>query len=340
MLHPANLKELSEAQTKEYLARIGINLAKDAPLPMPSLTLLSQVLAHHLLAVPFSNLGIHLPSTPSQTSNLIPLRQGIVPPLTLPSLFAKIVTRKRGGVCFEVNALLHAMLVSLGFDAVLSPARLPFNQSLPLKWRPDTWHVVVLVRGVEGRDWMVDAGWGGGGASVPLPLEDGATGEGFGGERFRIVRLGDVQVEEWGGWALESERDSNVSDNVLESMKVLCRFGAIVASLEDLKADYWDAMTAPYRYQPRQLMMYRPDGIGGRFTFSTPKKEGSNPNAFPLGDDMSESGLFRIWNCEPLEGHYRAVKVEERVLRGLDECLPVWKNYFDIDAFEEDPFHT
>src|SRR5215813_1352063 len=55
----------------------------------------------HLLRVPFENLSIHA-------------REPIV--LNDDALFEKIVTRRRGGFCYELNGLFAALLGSLGFD--------------------------------------------------------------------------------------------------------------------------------------------------------------------------------------------------------------------------------
>ena len=61
----------------------------------------------HLLAVPFENLDIHL-------GRPIMLDQG--------ALFDKIVTRRRGGFCYELNGLFALLLRGLGFDVTLLAA--------------------------------------------------------------------------------------------------------------------------------------------------------------------------------------------------------------------------
>ncbi|NED89519.1 arylamine N-acetyltransferase, partial [Streptomyces sp. SID11233] len=81
-----------------YLDRLGIGAAPSA-LP-PTLATLRTVQRAQLLAVPFENLD--------------PVR-GIVPSLELPALEDKLVRRRRGGYCFELNGLLSAALTALGF---------------------------------------------------------------------------------------------------------------------------------------------------------------------------------------------------------------------------------
>jgi N-hydroxyarylamine O-acetyltransferase len=62
----------------------------------------------HLTSVPFENLDIHLGR---------PIR------LDLANLFDKIVIRRRGGFCYELNGLFAHLLRSLGFRAKLLSGR-------------------------------------------------------------------------------------------------------------------------------------------------------------------------------------------------------------------------
>src|SRR5262245_59151663 len=61
---------------------------------------LRQLHLAHLLRVPFENLSIHA-------------QQPIV--LDDAALFEKIVVRRRGGFCYELNGLFSALLRELGF---------------------------------------------------------------------------------------------------------------------------------------------------------------------------------------------------------------------------------
>jgi N-hydroxyarylamine O-acetyltransferase len=86
-----------------YLARLGFS----GPLAPTPETLRALQLAH-LLAVPFENLDISLGR---------PIR------LDLPSLWDKIVVRKRGGFCYELNGLFAWLLENLGFHVTYLDAR-------------------------------------------------------------------------------------------------------------------------------------------------------------------------------------------------------------------------
>src|SRR5215207_11196611 len=73
----------------------------------PTATTLRELHRAHLLAVPFENLDIHL-------GRPIVLDQD--------ALFDKIVTRRRGGFCYELNGLFALLLRELGFEVTLLAA--------------------------------------------------------------------------------------------------------------------------------------------------------------------------------------------------------------------------
>lgn len=80
-----------------YFARIGWAGAR-----APTREVLAGLCLRHTASIPFENLDILLDR---------PIR------LDLARLAEKLVTGKRGGYCFEQNALFQAVLVALGFPA-------------------------------------------------------------------------------------------------------------------------------------------------------------------------------------------------------------------------------
>ena len=128
-----------------YLARIRI----DAP-PATSKGL-ARLQEAHLSAVPFESLD--------------PL-MGRVPALEPDALQRKLVAGGRGGYCFEQNGLMALALDALGFEfePVLARVR---NGGERGGIRSHLAHIVH----VEGREWLVDVGFGGGGARRPVPVE-------------------------------------------------------------------------------------------------------------------------------------------------------------------------
>src|SRR5262245_14904037 len=118
----------------EYLGRVGY----DGPVDVTPETLRRLHLAH-LLAVPFENLDIHL-------------GRPIV--LDVDRIFEKIVRRRRGGFCYELNGLFAWLLGELGFDVELLSAQVLDGGRLG----PEFDHMTLLVEH-EGR-WLVDVGFG------------------------------------------------------------------------------------------------------------------------------------------------------------------------------------
>ncbi|PRY45081.1 arylamine N-acetyltransferase family protein [Umezawaea tangerina] len=128
-----------------YLERIGYR--GDLT---PSAGTLRALHRAHLATVPFENLDVHLDA---------------VVPLDRAAILDKVVARRRGGYCYELNTAFGALLEALGFDVTLACAAIgPRDAEQPL-WGN---HVALLVR-VDGGTWVADVGLGQGFVE-PLPL--------------------------------------------------------------------------------------------------------------------------------------------------------------------------
>ena len=96
----------------------------------------------HLLSVPFENLSIHL-------AEPISLSEG--------DLIDKIVTRRRGGFCYELNGAFALLLAGLGADVVLAAARVWTGEA----FGPPFDHLTLLVQPADGSGpWLADVGFG------------------------------------------------------------------------------------------------------------------------------------------------------------------------------------
>lgn len=157
---------LSQARVRTYLDRIGY----DGPLER-SLETLRALHRAHVFSVPFENLDIHL---------------GRHMPVDLEHAEAKIVGRNRGGYCYEINPLFHALLTSLGFEASIHAAK------LLLRGTGDPFDHVMIVAHLD-EDWLVDPGFGRPPPPLGLDREDqGGAGDETG--TFQIVRRGEEYV--------------------------------------------------------------------------------------------------------------------------------------------------
>jgi N-hydroxyarylamine O-acetyltransferase len=143
-----------------YLERIGYAGSRE-----PSEHTLSELHRAHMLAVPFENLDIHL---------------GVANVLEPEHVFDKIVNRRRGGWCYELNGLFALLLESLGFAVTRYSASVVVSDPPS----PDFAH---LTLGVDlDRPWLADVGFG---ASFtrPLRLDDDGDQE-RDGNTYRMVR--------------------------------------------------------------------------------------------------------------------------------------------------------
>ena len=133
-----------------------------------SLEGLTTLVRAHRMAIPFENLDI-------------PLGHGIS--LAPGAIFDKLVHRRRGGYCFEQNALFHWALAAMGFDGrpLLGRVWLQVGEGAV----PERTHQLELVI-LDGHPWIADVGFGGS-LTPPLPLAEGENTTGSDGVRLRLT---------------------------------------------------------------------------------------------------------------------------------------------------------
>jgi N-hydroxyarylamine O-acetyltransferase len=146
-----------------YLARIALSER-----PAADAEGLAIVQRAHRLSIPFENLDVVL---------------GREIGIDATSVFAKLVSGKRGGYCFEHGQLFLDALEALGFTARPLLARVWLGQPSSV---PPLTHTFALVT-IDGQDWIADAGFGGSYAP-PMPLADGEEADAPDGARFRLAR--------------------------------------------------------------------------------------------------------------------------------------------------------
>lgn len=138
-----------------YLQRINYD-----GLLEPTAETLRSLHVAHMRAVPFENLDI-------------PLGRPLV--LEKKALFDKIVNRRRGGFCYELNGLFSWLLQRLGFEVtLLSASVLKENGQFGAPYD----HLVLWVQTIDSltaarTNWLVDVGFGNS-FQYPLRLDDSA----------------------------------------------------------------------------------------------------------------------------------------------------------------------
>jgi N-hydroxyarylamine O-acetyltransferase len=120
---------------RSYLDRIGYTGRLDA-----TVNTLRGLHRQHMLSVPFENLDIH---------------QGRRIVLDAERFVDKVVNRRRGGFCYELNGAFAALLTAAGFRVTLISARVSNKQG---KLSPEFDHLALRVDLDE--PWLADVGFG------------------------------------------------------------------------------------------------------------------------------------------------------------------------------------
>jgi len=132
-----------------YLDRIGLARAAVAGGGVPSV---DRLVFAHITTIPFENLDILL---------------GRPIPIDLDSVFGQLVTARRGGYCFQHNALFAAALRALGYRVVTLAGRVG-----PERLTASRTHMLLEVA-IDDRPFIVDVGFGGHTPVRAIPLEVG-----------------------------------------------------------------------------------------------------------------------------------------------------------------------
>ena len=153
-----------------YLERIGLGGAKTEP----TAAWLDRLVHAQLISIPFDAMDVW--------------GRGDCPSLATEDLFNKIIVRRRGGYCFELNSLFCALLKALGYDAYLVAVNLVGGRD----FIPPPAHCAVICR-IGGEKYFSDVGYGG-------PVPDGTVKFGGGvAHGYRVVEDGDYHVLELAG---------------------------------------------------------------------------------------------------------------------------------------------
>ena len=149
-----------------YLARIGYTADRRA-----DFSTLCALMACQLDAIPFENLDV--------------FHGRLEPDLGTEALFDKLIRRRRGGYCFELNGLFWRLLEALGFTCSCGVGRIAFGRD---HLTPPAHRVIFLEIG--GTRYFCDVGFGGPIPASPLPMTEGEIHTCTAGRRYRFFRDG------------------------------------------------------------------------------------------------------------------------------------------------------
>lgn len=143
---------LDQKQCSAYLERLGLSWPREL-----SREFLDQLIRTHLEKIPFENLDL------VKTHEVIPT--------DLESIYNKIVLNRRGGYCFELNALLLGLLRGIGFEAYPVACRVLMRPGL----RMPTHRASVVC--LNDRKYFCDVGYGGIACTRAAWMETGSVTE-------------------------------------------------------------------------------------------------------------------------------------------------------------------
>lgn len=173
---------LSSDQVSAFLTHIGLPATLQAQRyqndPVKDLHLLTQLHVHMLASCPYENLGLHY--TPSRVIDINPL-----------AAYRKIVedARGRGGYCMELSLLYKHVLLALGFEVYTSAVRIRRRKDgVPYGEFTGWVHLVIIVTLSDASQYMVDVGFGGDGATKPLPLIESRPQRNIGTQEIRLIK--------------------------------------------------------------------------------------------------------------------------------------------------------
>jgi N-hydroxyarylamine O-acetyltransferase len=215
----------SDIDVDGYLARIG------APRPQRAdAAALAELQRLHLRAVPFENLSIHLGED-------IDLAYG--------PLVDKVVRRRRGGFCYELNGAFAALLSGLGYQVTLLEARVfPPGGGAALPYD----HLTLSVTPQDGSGpWLTDVGFG------------GFT------ERPLLLDVRGPQRDAGGIFELVDAEHGDV--DVLQKGEPQFRMSMRPRELSEFVATCWYHRTSPDSHFTRSLVCSKPTEYG-RVTLS------------------------------------------------------------------------
>lgn len=178
-------EQIAFLQRIEYSEVVAVNLQT-----------LRKLHAAHVARIPFETLDIF-------SGNRFTLSPS--------DLYDKIVRRKRGGYCYELNGFFFHALKGIGFEVSMHDAQLYDHRHQVI---PTSQHMVLLVKLEE--SWLVDVGYGNG-FTEPLLLESHEPQQ-QGHRIFRCLQEQDKFIVQermegvWEPWYVFAKRPKEIAD--------------------------------------------------------------------------------------------------------------------------------
>ncbi|ORX97020.1 hypothetical protein BCR34DRAFT_548914 [Clohesyomyces aquaticus] len=296
-------------QISAYLNHIQLpkryHLDNEPPHPR-DLAFLNALHVHTISTIPYENLTLHYSS--ARQISLHPQR-----------LFQKIVRdgRGRGGYCMEISIMFNHILRGLGFEAYTAGVRIRQRENGIPRGDYIGWVHIVNIVTLPGREkYVVDVGFGGDGATKPMPLIEEHIISNIGEQEICFVRDHIPQqvnrAEHTKLWIYQYRNGKDTDWNPFYAF----------AEFEFLEPDFgimnWYTGSSPLSHQTYNVLIVK---------FLRRKKEGEEREEV-YGKRMLVNGVIK----ENLGGRTNVVKE----CSTEEERLAALKEYFGISLTEEE----
>jgi N-hydroxyarylamine O-acetyltransferase len=238
-----------------YFQRIGYTGRTE-----PTLDMLDALSAAHVSRIPFENLDMVL-------------GRGV--DLSDDAVFDKLITRRRGGYCFEQNALFMRVLRTLGYDVTPISARVRIGRTR--EETPARTHMFLRVC-IAGMSYLADVGVGGLSLTSALRLEPDLE-QTTPHERRRLLHHDGL----WFHQALLGETWSDVCEFTLETMPEIDR---VVAN--------WYTSSHPASHFRQRVLVARALPQGGRLTLLNRELTRRQPGSAVVTTRLDRAELLSV----------------------------------------------
>lgn len=220
----------------------------------PRFDTLYQLHLRHTQSIPFENLSSFT---------------GAEVRLDIPALLEKFTVLKRGGYCYEQNAVFQYVLEQIGFKTTGLAARVRLNVADDVI-TPRS-HMLLLVE-ADGDQWIADTGFGGMTLTVPI--------------RFAVD---EIQSTPHGQYRLTRERELfRLETKIKEEWKLLYVFDLTAHHPADYEAYNWYVSTHPGSHFVTSLVAALPEKAGRHVLFDT------QYSFYPLGAEPEKKQLNSV----------------------------------------------
>ncbi|ORY00047.1 cysteine proteinase [Basidiobolus meristosporus CBS 931.73] len=165
------VSEISSFSLQEYFNRIGFESDGNPP---PTLETLQKLHYLHRQSIPFENLALHY--GPEKGISIEPEK-----------IFHKLVTKRRGGYCFEQNSLFSRVLKELGYTLYTGMASVAEELEGELRYLGRS-HMLIFVKYDE-QLYLADVGFGSPGTGAILPIQEDLSFSAIGNQEYRFRRI-------------------------------------------------------------------------------------------------------------------------------------------------------